>query len=298
MAVKTPTGPQHRAQRRHVRRGAQDRAREALAAGDLAPPAAARRCTSPRAPDGFAAASDGSFRVIAVPRRPLRRTSPTTWRRPGITAGLLSIEGAHALDGDPANVDVVADAGIRMISPAHFFDTAFGGSAHGIEQARPHGRRAARWSGGWRPAACSSTSPTAPPAPSTTRSRSSTRPGGRLAHGRARRARQRPQPLRTRTSTGSRPPAASSASGSGRRPAAGTTRRRSPARSPTRWSASGPTHVALGSDWDGAVAVPFDAANTVRLTDALLERGPRRGRDPRGHGRERAAGPRGDAAGA
>ena len=32
-------------------------------------------------------------------------------------------------------------------------------------------------------------------------------------------------------------------------------------------------HVALGSDWDGAVPVPFDAANVVRLTDALLDVG-------------------------
>jgi microsomal dipeptidase-like Zn-dependent dipeptidase len=54
--------------------------------------------------------------------------------RPGITAGLLAIEGAHALDGDPANVEVVADAGFRMMSPSHFFDNAFGGSAHGVEK--------------------------------------------------------------------------------------------------------------------------------------------------------------------
>jgi pentatricopeptide repeat protein len=49
-----------------------------------------------------------------------------------VTSGLLAIEGANALDGDPANVDVVADAGFRMMSPSHFFDTAFGGSAHGL----------------------------------------------------------------------------------------------------------------------------------------------------------------------
>jgi microsomal dipeptidase-like Zn-dependent dipeptidase len=35
----------------------------------------------------------------------------------------------------------------------------------------------------------------------------------------------------------------------------------------------GADHVALGSDWDGAVPVPFDAANCVRLTDALLDVG-------------------------
>jgi membrane dipeptidase len=51
---------------------------------------------------------------------------------PSITAGLLSIEGAHALDGDPTNVDVVADAGFRMMSLTHLADNDFGGSAHGM----------------------------------------------------------------------------------------------------------------------------------------------------------------------
>jgi membrane dipeptidase len=55
-------------------------------------------------------------------------------RDPAATAGLLTVEGAHALDGDPANVDILARAGFRMMSPAHFFDTAFGGSAHGVEK--------------------------------------------------------------------------------------------------------------------------------------------------------------------
>ncbi len=53
---------------------------------------------------------------------------------PGIVAGLLAIEGAHALDGDPANVDRLAVAGYRMVAPTHFFDNVFAGSAHGIEQ--------------------------------------------------------------------------------------------------------------------------------------------------------------------
>jgi len=51
-----------------------------------------------------------------------------------MTAGLLAIEGAHALDGDPANVDVLFEAGYRMMSPSHFFDNAFGGSAHGVDK--------------------------------------------------------------------------------------------------------------------------------------------------------------------
>ena len=51
---------------------------------------------------------------------------------PAITAGFLAIEGAQALDGELDNLDVLFRAGYRMLSPAHFFDTAFGGSAHGL----------------------------------------------------------------------------------------------------------------------------------------------------------------------
>lgn len=51
-----------------------------------------------------------------------------------IIGGWLGIEGAHALDGDPANVEVLFDAGFRMMSPSHFFDNDIGGSAHGVEK--------------------------------------------------------------------------------------------------------------------------------------------------------------------
>lgn len=51
-----------------------------------------------------------------------------------IVGGFLGIEGAHALDGKVENVDVLFDAGFRMMSPSHFFDNDIGGSAHGIEK--------------------------------------------------------------------------------------------------------------------------------------------------------------------
>lgn len=51
-----------------------------------------------------------------------------------IVAGWLGIEGAHALDGDLNNVDVLYDAGFRMMSPSHFFDNDISGSAHGVEK--------------------------------------------------------------------------------------------------------------------------------------------------------------------
>jgi membrane dipeptidase len=55
---------------------------------------------------------------------------------PHITAGFLGIEGAQALDGNLDNINVLFDAGFRMISPSHFFDTDIGGSAHGVEKGR------------------------------------------------------------------------------------------------------------------------------------------------------------------
>jgi microsomal dipeptidase-like Zn-dependent dipeptidase len=48
---------------------------------------------------------------------------------------LLGIEGAHALEGDLANLDLVFQRGFRMIGLAHFFDNEFSGSAHGVEKA-------------------------------------------------------------------------------------------------------------------------------------------------------------------
>lgn len=48
-----------------------------------------------------------------------------------VVGGFLGIEGAHALGGDLNNFDKLYDAGFRMIGIAHFFDNEMGGSAHG-----------------------------------------------------------------------------------------------------------------------------------------------------------------------
>jgi membrane dipeptidase len=81
----------------------------------------------------FARGSQGGFVVIhssadlsAYLER--RRTN----RR--ITAGLLSIEGAHALDGKLENLDLLYRAGYRMMSPSHFFDNDIGGAAAGVHK--------------------------------------------------------------------------------------------------------------------------------------------------------------------
>jgi membrane dipeptidase len=51
-----------------------------------------------------------------------------------ITAGFLGVEGAHALEGNLNNIDLFFDHGVRMMSPTHFFDNDLGGSAHGLRK--------------------------------------------------------------------------------------------------------------------------------------------------------------------
>lgn len=48
-----------------------------------------------------------------------------------VTAGLLGIEGAHALSGQLDNIDRLYQAGFRVMGLAHFFDNEVAGSAHG-----------------------------------------------------------------------------------------------------------------------------------------------------------------------
>ncbi len=47
---------------------------------------------------------------------------------------VLSLEGAHALEGKLTNLDVLYRAGFRMVGLTHFFDNEAGGSAHGMEK--------------------------------------------------------------------------------------------------------------------------------------------------------------------
>ena len=55
--------------------------------------------------------------------------------RPTLVAGLLAIEGMHALDGKLENIDTLYAAGYRMMGLLHFFDNELGASAHGVSHA-------------------------------------------------------------------------------------------------------------------------------------------------------------------
>lgn len=48
-----------------------------------------------------------------------------------VLGAILGSEGAHPLEGDIANLDVMHDAGFRLMGLTHFFDNELGGSLHG-----------------------------------------------------------------------------------------------------------------------------------------------------------------------
>jgi membrane dipeptidase len=75
--------------------------------------------------------SGGRFTVIKT-ADDLARFVERRRSDPQLVAGLLGIEGAYPLEGNVANVDVLFDAGFRMMAPTHFYDNEWGGSAHGV----------------------------------------------------------------------------------------------------------------------------------------------------------------------
>lgn len=50
-------------------------------------------------------------------------------------AGILGAEGAHLLEGDLGNLDLIDAAGFRVVGLTHFFDNELGGSLHGDRDA-------------------------------------------------------------------------------------------------------------------------------------------------------------------
>jgi microsomal dipeptidase-like Zn-dependent dipeptidase len=188
-----------------------------------------------------------------------------------VTAGLLAIEGAHALDDDPTNVEIVADAGFRMMSPVHFFDNAFGGSAHGVEKG---GLTAAGREMVERMDARSMIVDVAHASAATiddilaiaTRPIVASHTGVRGIADNARNLSD--AHLRAIAEGGGLIGIGFWSTACGGDDAAAIARS-------IRYAIdfAGVEHVALGSDFDGGVTVPFDASGMAQLTDALLEAG-------------------------
>jgi membrane dipeptidase len=188
-----------------------------------------------------------------------------------ITAGLLAIEGAHALDGDPANVDVLADAGYRMMSPSHFFDNAFGGSAHGIAKGglTAAGREMVERMEARRMIVdvAHASAPTIDDVLAmATRPVVASHTGVRGTADNARNLSD--DHVRRTAATGGLIGIGFWDTATGGDDVAAIART-------IRYAAdvAGIDHVGIGSDFDGAVAVPIDASGLVQITDALLDLG-------------------------
>ncbi|MFZ5608014.1 MAG: dipeptidase [Pseudomonadota bacterium] len=81
----------------------------------------------------LADASGGQLRVVASAAA-LDAVMAARARGEAVIAGLLGLEGAHALEGKLENVDRLFAAGYRMIGLAHFFDNEIAGSMHGVKK--------------------------------------------------------------------------------------------------------------------------------------------------------------------
>jgi microsomal dipeptidase-like Zn-dependent dipeptidase len=216
-----------------------------------------------------AARSGGAFSIIESAQDldaflARRATMPSA-------AGLLAIEGAHALDGDLANIDRLADVGYRMMSPSHFFDTPYGGSAHGLAKGglTDLGREMIR-----RMEARSMLLDLAHASPATIDDALAvaTQPVV-VSHTGVRGVADNTRNLTDEQVRGVA--ATGGVIGIGFWPTAcGGDDAEAIVRS-IRYAVSivGVDHVGLGSDFDGAVPVPFDATGLVQITDALLEDG-------------------------
>lgn len=82
-----------------------------------------------------AAARDSGGRLTVVKSRKDMEDFVAQWQQdPKQVAAILALEGLHPLEGKLENVDKLVAAGFRMAGLTHFFDNEVGGSAHGLEK--------------------------------------------------------------------------------------------------------------------------------------------------------------------
>ncbi|SDL28598.1 dipeptidase [Paracoccus chinensis] len=188
-----------------------------------------------------------------------------------VIGAILGMEGAHPLEGDLTNLAVLEGAGYRLIGLTHFFDNELGGSLHGQSQAglTDFGREVVA-----EAAQRGMVIDLAHASPQMVRD-VLTLPGTRPiishtgVHGVCNTPRNLPDDLlRAVASSGG-------IIGIGFWP--DVTCNDSPAGIAASIAAAtalvGEDHVALGSDWDGSVGMPFDAAGLPALTQALMDEG-------------------------
>lgn len=218
-----------------------------------------------------AAARAPDHLVVIETRDDLSRYLARRARTPAMTAGLLAIEGLHALDGDIATLQRLYDAGYRMMGLTHFFDNEVAGSAHGVARGglTALGRDVVR-----RMEALGILVDLAHASPQTVDEvlAMATRPVV-VSHTGVQATCPGPRnltddQLRRIAATGGLVGIGfwdGAVCEIGPRSTARALRHAA--------DVAGVRHVALGSDYDGATTVPFDAADLVQLTQALMDEG-------------------------
>jgi microsomal dipeptidase-like Zn-dependent dipeptidase len=204
-------------------------------------------------------------------RADLDRTVSRRRDAPATMGTLLAIEGLHALEGTAAHVDTLVDAGYRMMSLTHLHDNALGGSSTGLQKGglTTFGERVLRRltarnvivdlahaSAPLLEAVLDRTE--APVVVSHTGVRATCDSPRNVSDRQIRRVAAQDGVIGIGLWEGAV---------CGKTPAATARAMRHVA------DLVGVEHVALGSDFDGTVTVPFDAAGLPRLTDALLDAG-------------------------
>lgn len=216
------------------------------------------------------AGADPSLRVVRS-RADLDALLAGRAADPDLLGGFLALEGGYSLEGELEGLDALFEAGFRMLSPAHFIDGALGGSAHGEEKGglTPLGRAAVA-----RMEALGIALDLAHASPPTfdealalaTKPVFVSHSGVRGTCDNTRNLSD--DQLRAVARTGGVVGIAFFEHAVCGRDAAAIARAARHAA-----DVAGVGHVALGSDWDGAVATPWDATGLVHLTGALLEEG-------------------------
>jgi microsomal dipeptidase-like Zn-dependent dipeptidase len=186
-------------------------------------------------------------------------------------AGLLGLEGTHALEGRLENVDELFRAGFRVIGLSHFFDNEFAGSSTGVRQGglTPKGRELVRLLESRHmliDLAHSSGATINEMTAMATRPVIVSHTGVRGTCNNARNLTDKQ--IREVAQTGG-------VIGIGYWSTAVCGTDAGDIAKAIRYAASvgGVDHVALGSDFDGSTIMPFDTTGLVQITDALFKEG-------------------------
>ncbi len=189
----------------------------------------------------------------------------------GIVGAVLGLEGAHALQGDLNNLDVLFDAGFRVISPTHFFDNDVAGSSTGVRQGglTPKGRELLR-----RMEAKHMVIDLAHASPATIDDVTAiaTKPVI-VSHTGVRGTCNNPRNLSDKQVREVAKTGGVVGIGYWNTAICGTDANAIAKAIRYAVTVAGIEHVAIGSDFDGSTTMPFDSTGVVQITDALLSEG-------------------------